>query len=126
MNETSPEPTDKGQEPQRKAKERYYKVRFHNASDANATQDVELGCNGEMLVIQRNVPTIIPERFKVVADNAVGHKFSQRPNELRKIIATVQTYPYDLIGEATEKEYEALKASGTKQLMATVAANPQQ
>lgn len=97
-----------------KEKEKYYRVTFNQRSDPKETEDVEALVNGEPLILQRGVPTIIPERYKVAFDNATRDVFVQKPNHPRKIVGQVQLYPYALAGEATKKEYDELKAEGNR------------
>jgi len=98
-----------------KAPNKYYRVQFLEKSSPNDTDDVELSVNAETLVIQRNVEVIIPERFKVCADNATYQQFKQIPGKPRKLRGTIKVYPYQLLGEATEAEFLAMKQKGDKQ-----------
>lgn len=96
-------------------KEKYYRVIFMDKSSPNDTDDVELSVNAETLVIQRGVEVIIPERFKVCADNATYQQFKQVPGKPRKLRGTIKVYPYQLLGEATESEFIKMKRQGDKQ-----------
>jgi hypothetical protein len=94
--------------------EKYYRVRFQPKSSPEEERDVMLSVNCVPLIIPRNVETIIPERYKICADNAITIKYEQKPGESRKIAGEVLKFPYMLIGEATREEYLALKAAGDK------------
>lgn len=98
-----------------KVPNKYYRVLFLEKSSPNDTDDVELSVNAETLVIQRNTEVIIPERFKVCADNATYQQFKQVPGKPRKLRGTIKVYPYQLLGEATEAEFFAMKRKGDKQ-----------
>ena len=102
------------EDPQR-FEEKYYRVLFLDKSSPNDTDDVELSVNAETLVIQRGVEVIIPERFKVCADNATYQQFKQIPGKPRKLRGTIKVYPYQLIGPATKDEFFAMKRKGDKQ-----------
>jgi hypothetical protein len=93
---------------------KYYRVKFQQKSDANQPDEVILSVNGEVLQITRNVEVIIPYRFKEAADNGVTPQFKQLPGQTRKQIGEVRTFPYDLLGEATEQEFLRLKEEGTR------------
>ena len=94
--------------------EKYYLVIFQPKSSPEEERDVSLSVNGSTLIIPRNVETIIPERFKVCADNAVTTRYEQRPGESRKISGEVIKFPYMLKREATKEEYMEMKSAGDK------------
>jgi hypothetical protein len=98
-----------------KPKEKYYRVMFLDKSSPNDPDDVELSVNAETLVIQRGVVVVIPERFKVCADNAKFQHFKQVPGKPRKLRGTIKIFPFQLLGEATEAEFLAMKSKGNKQ-----------
>ena len=104
-------------------KPKFFRVRFHAKSNPNATDQVTLGCNGEIMVVQRESEVVLPERFLEVADNAISDHFRQLPGKSRKVIAKVQTYPYTRLGEATEAEYNAMRNAGNKATKEHVAAH---
>lgn len=109
-----------GQEPAAKAKsataakEKFHRVKFHAKSNPNDQEDVELSCQGETLIVQREREVCIPERFVEVARNARYPQFRQMPNEQRKIVGHVMVFPFDVLGEGTEEDYLNMKRSGTK------------
>jgi deoxyribodipyrimidine photolyase len=93
---------------------KYYKVVFSHKQNPSDQDDVTLTVNGETLLMQRGVPVIIPGRFKECADHATYPQFTQKPNEARKQVGTVMIFPYSLMGEATEKEYQKQLADGNR------------
>jgi len=95
--------------------EKYYRVIFNEKASANDTDDVQLSVNAETLVIQRGIEVIIPERFKVCADNATYQQFTQVPGKPRKLRGTIRVYPYQLLKEATKKEFTDMRRKGNKQ-----------
>ncbi len=94
--------------------EKYFKVTFQARASENDPEDVSLSVNGETLVIQRETEVIIPGRFKECADHALILKFKQLPDQPRKFSSPIRTFPYSLIGEATEAEYIKQKTAGDK------------
>lgn len=94
--------------------EKYYRVRFHEKSNEQQQDNVELSVNGDTLVIQRGVEVVIPGRFRECADNAVYPQFRQMPGKVRKTIGSVRIFPYDFIREATKEEYLSMRQTGTK------------
>jgi len=109
--------------PKQDTPEKYYRVTFNHKSSPNDEDDVTLIVNGEPLVIQRGVETIIPGRYKECADNATYPVFRQRPNESRKQIGTVMVFPYSLMGEASEHEYRKLLKEGNKKTKEAIEAD---
>lgn len=101
--------------------ETYHRVRFANKGHENDTEDVILSVNGEVLTIMRDEEVIIPGRFKEAADHAQIQKFKKEPGKQRKKRAPVQTYPYSLIGDSTEKDYTDMKAEGKRASQAAAA-----
>jgi len=101
--------------------ERYYKVSFHAKASPNDPEDVQLSVNGDTLVIARERPVVIPERFRECADHATYPQFRQLPGETRKIVGRIRVFPYDLLGEATEQEYRKQKDEGTKKTREIIA-----
>ncbi len=104
-----------------KNQERYYRVKFHAKSSPNDTDDVVLSVNGEALVIERQKEVVIPERYVVCADNARSPQFRQLPNQPRKIVGEILTFPFDRLGEGTEAEYLSQKRAGTNATREAVA-----
>ncbi|OGW44454.1 MAG: hypothetical protein A2Y66_01805 [Nitrospirae bacterium RBG_13_41_22] len=100
--------------PENEKEEKYYWVQFNERQNESEEKDVILGVNGEFLVIERGKKVIIPERYKECADHTVRQVFTQRPNEPRKNVGTVQLYPYASFGEATKQEYLKMKNEGNR------------
>lgn len=94
--------------------EKFWRVRFQAKASPNDPQDVMLSVNGETLIIAREKEVIIPDRYRECADHATFPQFRQLPNQPRKIIGRIKVFSYDLLGEASEAEYMAQKAAGTK------------
>jgi len=95
-------------------KEEHYRMKFHAKSSPNDEDNVTLSVNGETVVIERQKEVVLPERYKVCAENARSPQFRQMPNQTRKLVGEVITFPFDILGKATEAEYKAMKAAGTK------------
>jgi hypothetical protein len=102
------------QSPSIDPEEKVYSVRFHAKSHPNDPDDVQLGVNGEVLVIKREETIPLLERYVVVARNATYDQFRQLPGEQRKVIAKVQKFPFDILGASTLAEYRRERAAGTK------------
>ena len=106
-------------------KEKYFWVRFDAKRSINDSDDVVLSVNGEVRNIKREEKIVLPERYLVCADNTTYPHFTQMPGEPRKIVGRIKVYPYDRIGEATEKEYRDMLAEGTKQTVEEAKRNMQ-
>lgn len=102
-------------------KERFFRMKFHAKSSPNDDDNVVLSVNGETVVIERQKEVVLPERYKVCAENARAPQFRQRPNESRKQVGEVITFPFDMLGEGTEEEYLEMKRVGTKATKEAVA-----
>jgi len=97
--------------------EKYFEVVFHARSSPNDTESVQLAVNGETLIMQREMPVIVPQRFLECADHAVRPVFRQLPNKPRKVTGSVKTYPYEKKRPATREEYENQKREGTQKTL---------
>lgn len=94
--------------------EEYHWVRFHDKTNEQDPDDVVLGVNGEVLLIQRNEWVILPHRFLVCAENAVHPHFKQLPGHPRKQVGTIRTWPHDTKAEpATREQFLEMKRLGT-------------
>jgi hypothetical protein len=98
----------------KKPVEKYFKVRFHDKSNPEDQDNVELSVNGEVLVLQREKEVVLPERFLICAQNATYPVYKQLPGKQRKIQAWVKTFPFSNLGEADEKEFIRQKTEGNK------------
>lgn len=104
--------SQKGTQPE----EEYWLVQFSAKASVNDTDDVQLAVQGETLVIQREKSVVLPYRFLDCANHARYPHFRQLPNKPRKIVAWIQTYPYQKVRKATKEEFEAQKRDGTKKV----------
>lgn len=104
-------------------KEKYYRMKFHAKSSPNDEDNVVLSVNGETVLIERQKEVVLPERYKVCAENARSPQFRQMPNQTRKIVGEVITFPFDLLGEGTEAEYLDMKRTGTQATRDALAKN---
>lgn len=87
-------------------KESYSEVIFSPKSNPFETNDVQLAVQGECLVIQRNIPVIIPDRFLDCARNGGYDRFEQLPDRPRKVVAHVNYYPFTVLRKGlTEQDY---------------------
>tara|TARA_R100000655_G_scaffold109485_1_gene164123 strand:- start:33 stop:554 length:522 start_codon:yes stop_codon:yes gene_type:complete len=86
---------------------KFWWVKFAPKSNPNQENQVTLGVNGEMLVMQRNVEVIIPSSYLEVCDHAVVAQYRQMPGEPRRKIGEVKTFPYQLLRPGTQKEFRA-------------------
>ncbi len=92
----------------------YWKVRFHPISHPNDFPDVQLSPNGETMVFARDKIVTIPGRYREAADHTTYNKFTQVPNQPRKIASTIKTYNYDIIGKSTKAEFDKERREGNK------------
>ncbi len=104
-------------------KERYFKVVFGHKTSPSDDEDVTLTVNGETLVIARGKDVIIPTRFKECADHTQYPQFRQLPNQPRKIVGHILTFPYSLLGEASAREYFTQLKEGNKKTKEALEAN---
>jgi len=106
-------------------KERFFRVKFADKRSPNDSDDVVLSVNGEVRHIQRGKEVVLPERYLICADNASFPQFTQMPGEARKIVGHIKVFPYDRIGEATEKDYREMLREGTLRTQEEVKKNMQ-
>ena len=92
----------------------YWWVSFAAKDNPNASDQVILGVNGNILVMKRNVNVILPSNYLEVADHAVAKQYRQLPGESRVIVGEIKTYPYTKIKPATKAEFDKMKREGTK------------
>lgn len=91
----------------------YRKVKFHPRSSMHEPADVVLSLNGNVLLIQRGVMTILPTPYLEVARHTKYRTFRQDPSNMRKSVVEISQYPYEDLGPATRDEYLALLNKGT-------------
>ena len=94
--------------------EKYYKVVFSAKSDPNQMDNVELSVNGETLVIQREHPVVIPERFVECARHARFPHMTQLPGQPRKIVGWVEVFPFSILSEGTKEQFIEQRRIGTE------------
>lgn len=94
----------------------YWHVTFSDRTNPGDTPDVQLSVNGETLVALRGKKTIVPGRYLENADHGTFPHFVQRPNQPRKTLGAIKTYPYERHGQATREEFIALKEDGDKKM----------
>jgi len=90
----------------------YWKVIFAAKDNPQASDQVHLGLNGEILVMCRNVEVIVPSTFLEVADHAVAKQYRQLPGEERRVVGEIKTYPYTKIAPSTKEEFLKMKREG--------------
>ena len=83
----------------------YWRVVFHPKSNESQENQVQLGVNGEFLVMQRNVEVILHNKFLEVADHAIVKQYKQLPGEPRRCTGQIQTFPYRKVAPATKAEH---------------------
>lgn len=115
VNQTAPVQSSGKSLPKAKAGEKVTWVRFHPKSSKDQPDDVELSVNGEVLVIKRNVPVPLPERFVECARNAHYPQYSQVPGEDRKIVGQIMHFPFDTLKEGTREEFNRYRTQGTSE-----------
>jgi len=93
--------------------EKYFRVIFDDKSNVNDLDSVQLGCNGEFLVIARQTEVVLPERFLEVARHGGYPVSRQEPGKPRKTTGMVTYFPFRSLGPATRDEYLRSKAEGT-------------
>jgi len=92
----------------------YFRVRFHAKASPSDTRDVELSVNCEPLIMQRERPVVLPKRYLLLAKDARYPQYTQVPGQPRKIVGWIQTYPFDVLGAATEEEFIRERTMGTQ------------
>ena len=101
--------------------EKFWRVMLSDKTSPNDTDDVELSVNGETLMIQRGIEVIIPDRFKVCADNSTYQQFTQIPGKPRKLRGIIKVYPYQLMGEAKQEDFIKMKRKGDRRTKEVIA-----
>lgn len=92
--------------------DKFFRVIFQAKTNPNDLDKPELGCNGAVLIVEREKEVILPGSYLEVADHAVHNQYEQKPGHDRKIVGKVRTYMYQVLGEATKAEFEAYKKTG--------------
>jgi|GEM_PF-5127412 len=97
-----------------KRKDKFLKGMWANKSDPNEPDKVVITVNGEPIMWQRGVETIVPECYYLAAKDAVYNKYSVKPSEGRKVSARISRFPFTITGESTYDEFRAAFAAGSK------------
>jgi hypothetical protein len=100
---------------------KFFRGRFAAKANVNDPDSVKLSVQGEILVFQRDVDTIIPEPYLVVAQNAKHPKFTVEPGQGRKVVGWISRYPFNKTGEATYEEFKTLFDEGTRKTKDNIA-----
>lgn len=106
------------------AQKKYFRVRFHERVDESEPASITLGINGNLLVIKRGVDVILPEEYVKLA-KACTVRSTYPTIEGTKTVMKKMVKPrasFDMLGEATEKEYLTMKAEGDAKVAATLKA----
>jgi len=93
--------------------ETYKQVVFSGRQSVTEPVDVGLAVNGELLLILREKPIIVPSRYLEAAEHATYPKFTQEPGKPRKTIGNVMRFPFTVIRDATKEEYDQALKEGT-------------
>lgn len=91
---------------------KYFFVRFHPKVYVDDSEAVFLGVNGKVLAIKRNVPVVIHQRYLKVANHA--YSFTTGNGIPLRSQSKVTMYPYDILGEATYKDYIKQRVNNAK------------
>lgn len=94
--------------------ETYFLVRFSAKANPYDPDDVMLAVNGETLVMRREAECVVPGSFLECCDHARHPVYRQLPNQPRKVVGHLKTFPYDRIREATREEFLAQRADGNR------------
>lgn len=93
--------------------EKVFLVRFHAKGHPNDPDDVVLAVNGDVLVIKREEEIPLLGRYVECARHATFPQFRQLPGQQRKVVAKVQKYQFDILGESTIEEFRKARQVGT-------------
>lgn len=95
--------------------EGYWEVEFAPTQNDQDKKNVELTWEGQCLVMQRQIPVVLPGFYIEVADNSIRETFTQTDKSGgRKKVGVIQAYPYTVRREATREEYLTQKRSGDR------------
>jgi len=100
---------------------KYKRVKFDLKSNPSDPNDVVLAVQGFQVKCQRGVETIVPDFILGSADHAIVTRYSVQPGEGRKVAARIPKFPYTVLGDATEAEFKAEFAAGSKKTREAVA-----
>ena len=92
----------------------YKRVKFYPKTDKNQPDNVTLSLNGVTLLIQRDKEIVLSNAFLALADHATYAQFRHSQGEGRKEVARIRLYPYQVVSDATEKEFMEMRATGAR------------
>jgi len=94
--------------------EGFWEVIFSPQTNPNDTVNVIIPWEGQTLLIERMKHVILPGFYIEAVDNATRPHYMQTPEHDRKIVGTIQEYPYMVSREATYEEYKRMKETGDR------------
>ena len=100
-----------------KSAEKYFKVRFHERTSESESENITLGVNGNILVIRRGVPVVIPESFVKTARRAVIRYRYTDTKSGKPVSRKLARCSFDILGESSETEFLKMKEEGTRKTM---------
>ncbi len=100
---------------------KYKRVKFDLKSNPSDPNDVVLAVQGFQIKCQRGVETIVPDFILDLANNAIITRYSVQPGQGRKVEARTPKFPATVLGDATEAEFKAAFAAGSKKTREAVA-----
>jgi len=94
---------------------KYHKVIFSPRLDKTFPEQVEISCNNVCYVAPRGVETIMPASHLEIARNSKYevHTYNEKKARMESA-GYMMKYPYQDLGEVTEKEFKAFLAAGNK------------
>lgn len=114
--EEVPKETEEAEIPA-KSTEKYFKVRFHERTSESESENITLGVNGNILVIRRGVPVVIPESFVKTARRAVIRYRYTDTKSGKPVSRKLARCSFDILGESSEAEFLKMKEEGTRKTM---------
>ena len=93
----------------------YHRVMFGGNELSTDTENVELSVNGEMLIMRRLHPVILPSRFLECADHAVVQSWRVLPGGRPAPVYT-RMFPYLYLGSASAEDYRRQILNGRRQM----------
>jgi len=109
-------------------KMKYLRIKVQAKGSPNDLDHVPLSLNMVERRVMRGQEAILPENFVQLMEDAkyTAWETSTDPEQPLKNAGEIQRFPFSIIGEATEEEYEAMLASGNAITMADIAAKRKQ
>jgi len=78
----------------------YSRVRFYEKKYHWDSEHIDMVLNGQVIVVKRGVPVILPNPYLEICDNAFRFNYDGS-REIKR-----QMYPYVILGPATKKQYD--------------------